>query len=288
MVKRFGVLQKVGGILASLRLGVAGLSRGSTRIQMVVVLAALLCLPLAILLAVHDNGLFELDGNAISEAAPGDDWADVYNGTSGAIQTLFIGAATEANPSACPSPVPSCNDVSYFTGGGSKDVNDIPQWLYSPGDVSPDKDTITDAYAAAYPARLCSNAAATTCTTDTDCPAGGVCEDHEILYFGADRFADSGDSQIGFWFFTNPVTLNPLVGGTGTFSGTHGVGDLLVLSDFTQGGAISTVKVYEWVGTGGDTGGGVLDLVVEGVDCSTSPAGDAVCGEVNSGNTPSP
>ncbi|MEK7422440.1 MAG: hypothetical protein AAB131_01235, partial [Actinomycetota bacterium] len=66
------------------------------------------------------------------------------------------------------------------------------------------------------------------------------------------------------------------------------MGDLLVLSDFTQGGRISTIKVYAWVGTGGDTGGGVLDLVVEGVDCATTPGGDAVCGTVNPASTPSP
>ncbi len=104
------------------------------------------------------------------------------------------------------------------------------------------------------------------------------------IYFGADRFANNGDSQIGFWFFRNAVGLNQ----NGTFSGVHTVGDLLALSDFTQGGNISTIRVFEWVGTGGDSGGGALDLKAEGVDCATTPAGDAVCGTVNDGSTPSP
>ena len=38
-------------------------------------------------LAVHDEGIFELDGNAVDQAAAGDDWE---NGTPGADDTLFI------------------------------------------------------------------------------------------------------------------------------------------------------------------------------------------------------
>ncbi len=234
-----GGLRRVGGILLGSDPNATGQQGGFSRGKRLVLLGVLLCLPLAILLAVHDIGLFELDGNAVDGAAPGDDWANVFNGTSGASQTLFIGAATEANSSACP--IASCNDISYFTGGGSKDNNDIPQWQYSPGDVSPDKDTITDAFAAVYPTKLCSNAAATICASDSDCPAGGLCQDHEILYFGADRFSNGGDSQIGFWFFTSAVGLNPLpASGNGTFSGVHMVGDLLVLSDSARRHPVAT------------------------------------------------
>jgi hypothetical protein len=111
---------------------------------------------------------------------------------------------------------PRATDTSYFTGGGSKDVNDINRWQWSPGDVSPDKDDITNAYAASYKS-----------------------DGNRILYFGADRFDTSGDAQIGFWFSNNPIGMNP----DGTFSGVHAVNDLLVLSDFTQGGKIGTVKL---------------------------------------------
>ena len=38
-------------------------------------------------LAVHDEGLFELDGNATGQAAAGDDWDQVKAGTSAATQT---------------------------------------------------------------------------------------------------------------------------------------------------------------------------------------------------------
>jgi hypothetical protein len=53
------------------------------------------------------------------------------------------------------------------------------------------------------------------------------------LYFAADRFANNGSADFGFWFFRNEITLNP----DGTFDGVHEVGDVLILGTFTQGGA---------------------------------------------------
>ncbi len=47
----------------------------------------------------------------------------------------------------------------------------------------PDKDEILDAFVAKY--------------------------DDGNLYFGADRFANNGDAQIGFWFFHDEISLNP-------------------------------------------------------------------------------
>ena len=122
----------------------------------------------------------------------------------------------------------------------------------------PDKDEITNAYAAAYNV------------------AGDL-----IIYFGLDRYANNGDAQVGFWFFQNPIGLNP----NGTFSGTHTAGDILVLSDFTNGGVISNIKVYKWVGSGGSDGS--LNLVYTGVDCVPGPSG-IVCATVNQADTPAP
>jgi hypothetical protein len=63
-------------------------------------------------------------------------------------------------------------------------------------------------------------------------PAG-----QQVLYFGSDRLDNSGDAQQGFWFFQNSIGLQgaPLGGGTG-FTGVHKAGDLLVISDFSNGG----------------------------------------------------
>src|SRR3954451_4646613 len=50
--------------------------------------AAFVAAPAA--LAVHNDGLFELDGNATAGAAAGDDWNQVHAGTSSADATKFI------------------------------------------------------------------------------------------------------------------------------------------------------------------------------------------------------
>src|SRR5215203_6086636 len=222
--------------------------RRSTTLSMTLLaLIALLMVLVPGAMAVHTEGLFELDGNALAEpAVPGDDWSSVFTHTSSAFSTSFIGASVEA----------PANDTTYFTGGGSKDINDVPAWEWTPTDEAPDKDEITDAYAAAY-----------ALNGDT------------FLYFGMDRFATGGTADIGFWFFQSPVSTNP----DGTFSGVHTVGDILVLSAFTNGGVISTIEVYRWVG-----GAEPLELVASGVDCADEPAGDDVCARVNGEPIPSP
>ena len=141
---------------------------------------------------------------------------------------------------------------NIFTGGGSKDDLNIPSWAWTAGSV-PDKDNIDHAFAAAY-------------------EEGG----DTFIYFGLDRHANNGDAQVGFWFFKSGVGTNA----DGTFSGTHQVGDLLVLSHFTNGGAVSTIELYEWVGTGGDTNG-TLDLIATGNICTGAPAIDKACAIAN-------
>ena len=206
----------------------------------------LVFVPLAV--AVHDLGVFELDGDATDEAEGGSDW-DVVNAGGG-------GALARTGTVADPAP------GSIFTGGGSKDGNDISSWKHRDGSV-PDKDDITNAYAAAY-------------NVDGDL----------VIYFGADRYANDGDAQLGFWFFQQNVTLSP----SGTFNGTHEVGDVLVLANFSQGGSVSTIQVLEWVGTGGNQGGGTLQLMLTANDATCAPAltGDTICAITNPGPTAAP
>jgi hypothetical protein len=219
-------------------------------LSVVGMVGALLALPAG---AVHDVGLFELDGNVQSQAAPGDDWANIFANTD----TAFTDTGIVADPA----------PQSIFTGGGSKDGSDIDQWKHKDGNV-PDKDNITNAYAAAY-------------------SFGG----DTYVYFGLDRFDTSGSSNVGFWFLQDdvaPIPGTPL-GSTSTFSGQHEVGDILVLSEFDEGGGGVTIKVFEWVGTGGDEGGGTLQTLLGGetglpADCDSVGAGDDVCANVNTAN----
>lgn len=208
----------------------------------------------AVTLAVHDDGAFELDRNAASSSAPGEDWDAVHAGTDTADSSTFV------NDGIGP---------TIFTGGGSKDDLNTTGWKHKSGQT-PDKDELLNAYAARY---------------------------GDLLYFGADRYSNSGDAVMGFWFFQNEVTA--LAGGT-FGPGAHKDGDILVLSDFTNGGGNVTIRVYRWNGPGGDIAGsgainGTLDLIAgtaaQTADCVGPPSvanGDPYCATVNTANTPSP
>jgi hypothetical protein len=194
---------------------------------------------------------FELDGNAVAGGGALDDWSTLQSGAGSAVAktmgTVPGGVA-----------IADLEGVTIFTGGGSKDDLDVPNWRYKNGSVPP-KDEITNAYAALYSV------------------PGGM-GNEQILVFGADRFAQSGAAQIGFWFFQSDV--HP-VAGSDTFTANHQNGDILILSDFTQGGAISTIRVFRWHSPGGGING-TLDQVGDGVDCTAAGGPKFFCGEVNS------
>src|SRR5262249_24075429 len=73
---------------------------------------------------------------------------------------------------------------------------------------------------------------------------------------------DSGDATAGFWFFKNQIGLNPNVTTNGghPFVGVHSDGDILLVSDFTIGGSVSTIKVFRW--TGHDATGGLVPVPI--------------------------
>jgi hypothetical protein len=224
-------------------------ARRSARIQVIALASMISLSSVPLLQAVHDLGVFELEGDAADDpGTPGDDWSTVNAG----------GGTPFARTGVLSDPAPA----SIFTGGGSKDPIDIPSWKFKDGSV-PDKDNITNAYAAAY-----------------------TVNGELLIYFGADRFANDGDAQLGFWFFQENVTLNP----NGSFSGEHQLGDTLVLANFSQGGSVSTIQVLEWVGTGGDQQGGTLQLLFSSsaAQCGPSLTGDTVCAVTNSGPTAAP
>jgi hypothetical protein len=193
---------------------------------------------------------FELDGNAVASGGALDDWSTLETGAGHAL------AKTTGTASGGVA-IADLDGVTIYTGGGSKDDLDIPNWRYKAGSVPP-KDEITNAYAALY-------------------AVPGASGNEQILVFGADRFAQSGASQIGFWFFQSDV--HP-VAGSDTFSANHQNGDILILSDFTQGGAITTIRVFQWHSPGGSVNG-TLDQVGVGADCTAGGSPKFFCGEVN-------
>jgi hypothetical protein len=74
------------------------------------------------------------------------------------------------------------------------------------------------------------------------------------LFFCGDRTAINGTAQIGFWFFLNDVFPKP----DGTFNADHKAanlsanppqyGDLLILSNFTNGGGTVGIRIYTFLG----------------------------------------
>jgi hypothetical protein len=242
-------------------------SKRTTILLAIGVIAALVVGWQAAAFAVHDTGAFELDGNATNAAAtPGDDWDNVCHQVTKTLPTPLCTSATDTNGATAVDWVSEPNtSASIFTGGGSKDPNDINQWAWKDAGGLPDKDNLLHSFAARYPST----------------PQG------DVLFFGSDRFDNSGDAQQGFWFFQKPVTLgsNSVGGGKG-FTGVHQKGDLLIISDFSNGGTTSTINVYSWDPS---VSGNLKQLATSNsAKCGTANP-DNFCGIVNPTNgTPAP
>jgi hypothetical protein len=195
---------------------------GDTTISKLV--AAFLCAAGLTTAQVIPNDFVELDGNSVVNGtactAPNtpsgcrDDW-NLLNGSGGTNPTGSAGGSLAR------SFVSGAASIAVFTTGGSKDPLDVTSWKWKNGGT-PDKDAITNGYAAAYQA-----------------PNG-----HLVLEFGADRFAVNGDANIGFWFFQQNVAPVGTTGGG--FSGQHVNNDIFIVSAFTQGGGVSTITVFVW------------------------------------------
>lgn len=200
--------------------------------------------------AVHDIGVFQLEGDAIDGGA-GDDWSSVFDANPD--NDSFVGDPAFVTD------LDSPTDTTYLHTGGSKDIEDFSEWVRTTNDEAPDKDEILHAFAAPY-----------------------IYNDDLIIYFGADRFDASGDAAMGFWFTQQEIGVD----GT-EVTGAHEVGDVLILTDFTNGGAVPFAKVYRWVG---DVPGGPLDDITPSsdADCATAPAGDLRCSIVNADTEDAP
>jgi hypothetical protein len=219
--------------------------------------------------AIHDVGLFELDANAVdSNGATNlpDDW-DTLPGHS----LIFTGILPD---------IETATDAGdQFAGGGSKDNNLISDWRWKAGEPL-DKDDITNAYSAGY---IIPAGAPNTGPDADDNRVGDF-----VVYFGLDRFATDGDAQVGFWFTQqNIAKTNVKKNGAFTFSGNHVAGDILVQSNFTNGGDVDNVTVYEWDTSAPNN----LKQLESAGDCNVQNpvlTEDIACATVNKSSTPSP
>ena len=151
------------------------------------------------------------------------------------------------------------SDGTTFT-GGSKDTLPVSGWSCVGSNNVTNKGDLGNVYAGIY----------------TD---GG----DDFFYFGAEKGEDSGTNNIGLWLLQDSdVGCPPDQTGNGTaFSGMHLAGDLFIVSEFTNGGGVSTIVAYEWVddtdpGTSGNQPGLNPNPVAVGADCLDTPlTGDA-------------
>ncbi|GAA2746054.1 hypothetical protein GCM10009868_29990 [Terrabacter aerolatus] len=235
-------------------------------------------------LAVHELNLLELDGNAVTNGAQNatthapDDWDEVCRAVTATAATPLCtaaGALATSNTAAAWAD-DGAQNATIFTGGGSKDPLPLSGWASKDqlGGL-PDKDNLQHAFAARYSVPK----------NTTSCKAPATAANCEVLYFGSDRFDNSGDAQQGFWFFQNTVKVDPTTGAFVDSKGNpaqHKDGDLLILSDFSNGGTTSTINIYRWTGSASS---GTLTLLngSASAECGTS-TNDVFCGLVNPNN----
>jgi hypothetical protein len=205
--------------------------------------------------AISTEGFFELDGNVAdpSGAASPDDWASFYVVPSQGHTTQTSGITPDTTP-------------SVFR--GSKDTQDVSSWRYDLGS-SPPKDDLVHAYAAAY----------TATATSGSTTAGDL-----LIYFGANRASFNGTASLGFWFFKNPIALDNangrFINPNTNAPATHAEGDALIAFEYTNGGAVTGVRIFRW------TSGQLAESGSIGIAPTTNPIvfcdpSNTVCGTNN-------
>jgi len=206
--------------------------------------------------AVHDTGMFELDGNIAHNGTATYDWGNLFT-ASGA-------RAVTPDPDNGPVLASDFNadaadpDPTYFT--SNKDIEAIGDWGCTTLNNPTPKDDLQNAYAALVqvPANAPDNAG------------------HKVLYLASERQTNNGDSFAGFWLLKDSSVG---CSGSGSFGGTHTDGDILVLSNYTNGGGTQDVQVYRWSGNDA-TGSPVAIPSLSGSTCGVASP-DSACAIAN-------
>jgi hypothetical protein len=162
--------------------------------------------------AVHEDGVFQLDGNAKvadnstpAEPAATEDADNICakfavvdaTNAAGLKCNVASAAALAALPAATAStraawvtdgsgPFASQATDDQYT-GGSEDDNDVSSWKFKNAASSNDKSDIENAFLAEYTKTI-----------------GGVT--HKLAYFGGDRSSNNGDENTAFWLFQQKVS----------------------------------------------------------------------------------
>jgi hypothetical protein len=233
--------------------------------------------------AVHETD-FQLDGETTNMAysspgtsSPDTDWNDIFNadGTKtsavnpsnnpGFTHATFIrdfGVKVSAQDNCSLTNTSSttfCTADTTTFATGSKDTLDItPGWQCNKDNNVNSKIDIMNAYSVAYK------------------DSSG----DSILYFGLEKNKDNGVNDVGFWFLQGNANCTVGGGGGGTpWTGTHANGDILVVSEFSNGGGVSNVTAYKW-------NNGALAPFGVGGDCKSIAGSDSLCATTNAAGGP--
>jgi hypothetical protein len=242
---------------------------------LVVAAAALLLVGAA--QAVHDE-TFQLDGDTkastqtnVGGHAQTFDWDSFFNASGNPIQASFPDVsvpgftASGFNRDFAPLTASGGYDTSDNTTytQGSKDIDNVNQWVCTAAQNVTNKGDIQNAYAVAY----------------TEPGPNG----HQFIYFAQERNSNNGTANVAFWFLQDPTANCSAANGTTNFTGNHQDGDLFVVSTFTNGGVVSTINAYRWNGGAGGSLG--TTAIASGGDCTATqppaPLGDSACATVN-------
>ena len=192
----------------------AGTRRGLVLLWTALLLSSMLLQYVAAaapVLAVHDDGLFELDGNAIDGAAPA---------TTGTPPTTRGARCSSAVRRRTPSHGSDVLHRRWLEGR----PRHLSEWDYASNDVRPTRTTSSHAFAAAYSK-----------------------DGQTFVYFGADRFATMAPVTRSSASGSSRATASPWTATAGS-TRVHKNGDLLVVIHFTNGGVdLSTIELYEWL-----------------------------------------
>ncbi len=213
--------------------------------------------------AVHDNGMFELDGNVVHNSAttPPYDWTSLF----GATGNQLIAPDPINGPVLASTFVDDTDsvDTTYFAGGTK--IDDRVHNMACGGPAANDKTSMDYVYAALIqvPQNAPDNAG------------------DQVLYFGIEKQAagNGGDNAFGFWLFQNK-NVGCDASGSAKFTGAHTDGDLFIDGLFTNGGGASDVEVFRW--NGDDITGSLGSTpIFTGDVCGAVAGNDDVCAIAN-------
>ena len=122
---------------------------------------------------------------------------------------------------------------------------------------------------------------------------------HHVVYFGLEKNKDNGTNDVGVWLLQGTASCS-VTSGHKNFTGQHQNKDVLVVSEFSNGGGVSSIKAFQWAaaatgplsGDGGcidsndnpdtKTGGcNGLPIGTSTGDCKVTGGGDSLCATTN-------